>query len=176
MDHPLWCAFYDSLGAVGVLSCGATANNNLDMDGGRHAYGLQHEFMVSVTATNDVDQRTFSGYGLTVVDLGAPGEDVFTTSIGGGYGSTSGTSFASPLTAGVIGLLYSAPCSSLMSLVQSHPAQGALYVRDALFDGVEQVGNLPGQCVTGGRVNANNSMQPIWATADCVLRHTTWLW
>lgn len=162
VDYPLWCAFYDSLGAVGVLSCGATANNDLDMDVvGDMPTGCSSEFMVSVTATNDVDQRTFSGYGLTVVDLGAPGEDVFTTSIGGGYGSTSGTSFASPLTAGVIGLLYSAPCSSLMSLVQSDPAQGALYVRDALFGGVEQVGNLPGQCVTGGRVNANNSMQLI---------------
>ena len=158
-DYPLWCAFYDSLGAVGVLSCGATANNNLDMDVvGDMPTGCSSDFMVSVTATNDVDQRTFSGYGLTTVDLGAPGEDVFTTTIGGGYGSTSGTSFASPLTAGVIGLLYSAPCATLMSLVDSDPAAGALYVRDALFNGVEQVGNLPGQCVTGGRVNANNSM------------------
>ncbi len=31
-DYPLWCAFYDSLGAVGVLSCGATANNNVNID------------------------------------------------------------------------------------------------------------------------------------------------
>lgn len=161
-DYPLWCAFYDSLGAVGVLSCGATANNNVNIDVvGDMPTGCSSEFMVSVTATNDVDQRTFSGYGLTTVDLGAPGEDVFTTTMGGGYGSTSGTSFASPLTAGVIGLLYSAPCPTLMGLVQSDPAAGALYVRDALFGGVEQVGNLPGQCVTGGRVNANNSMQLI---------------
>ncbi|MFZ1689230.1 MAG: S8 family serine peptidase, partial [Flavobacteriales bacterium] len=161
-DYPLWCAFYDSLGAVGVLSCGATANNNLNMDVvGDMPTGCSSDFMVSVTATNDADQRTFSGYGLTTVDLGAPGEDVFTTTMGGGYGSTSGTSFASPLTAGVIALLYSAPCATLMNLVQSDPAAGALYVRDALFAGVEQVGNLPGQCVTGGRVNADNSMQLI---------------
>ncbi|QQR87858.1 MAG: S8 family serine peptidase [Flavobacteriales bacterium] len=161
-DYPLWCAFYDSLGAAGVLSCGATANNNLDMDVvGDMPTGCTSDFMVSVTATNDADVRTFSGYGATVVDVGAPGEDVYTTSIGGGYGSTSGTSFASPLTAGVIGLLYSAPCSSMMNLVQSDPAAGALFVRDALFGGVEQVGNLPGNCTTGGRINAFNSMQLI---------------
>jgi serine protease len=116
------------------------------------------EFMVSVTATNDQDNRTFSAFGATTIDVGAPGASVFTTSMGGGYGSTSGTSFASPLTAGVIGLLYSAPCASLMALVNADPAEGARYVRDKLFEGVEQVGNLGGQTVTGGRISAGNSM------------------
>ncbi|MFM7769509.1 MAG: S8 family serine peptidase, partial [Bacteroidota bacterium] len=29
---PLWCAMYDSLGFYGVLSCGSTANNNVNVD------------------------------------------------------------------------------------------------------------------------------------------------
>ncbi|MDX9751677.1 MAG: hypothetical protein RBT71_11395, partial [Flavobacteriales bacterium] len=41
----------------------------------------------------------------------------------------------------------------------------ALHVREQLFAGVDQVGNLPGNTVTGGRINANNSMQLIMA--DC---------
>ena len=161
-SSPMWCAMYDTLGTAGILNCGATANNNVNVDVvGDLPTACGSDFMISVTATNNVDQRTFSGYGLTTIDVGAPGENVRTTSIGGGYGSTSGTSFASPLTAGVIGLLYSAPCASMMSLVHGDPAEGALYVRQKLFEGVDQVGNLPGQTVTGGRINSGTSMELI---------------
>lgn len=161
-DAPIWCAVYDSLGLEGILSCGATANNNVNIDVVNDLpTGCASEFLVSVTATNEDDVRTFSGYGATTIDVGAPGEDVRTTSLGGGYGSTSGTSFASPLTAGVIGLLYSAPCATMMSLVHADPAEGARFVRDKLFEGVDQVGNLPGQTVTGGRINSGTSMELI---------------
>ncbi len=161
-NSPIWCAMYDTLGTAGILSCGATANNNVNVDQvGDLPTACPSDFMLSVTATNTADNRTFSAYGLTTIDVGAPGDNVRTTSLGGGYGTTSGTSFASPLTAGVIGLLYSAPCPSLMALVQADPAQGALYVRNKLFEGVDQVGNLAGQTVTGGRINAGTSMQLI---------------
>ncbi|MBK9760960.1 MAG: S8 family serine peptidase [Flavobacteriales bacterium] len=165
-DAPLWCAMYDTLGTAGILNCGATANNNVDIDVvGDLPTACPSDFMISVTATNIDDQRTFSGYGLTTIDVGAPGSSVVTTNINGGTGSTSGTSFASPLTAGVIALLYSAPCASLMDLVQSDAQAGALYVRQALFNGVEQVGNLPGNTVTGGRINSYNSLQ--WIMNGC---------
>ncbi|MBK9514821.1 MAG: S8 family serine peptidase [Flavobacteriales bacterium] len=161
-DSPLWCAVYDSLGAQGVLSCGATANNNVDVDVvGDLPTACSSDYMVSVTATDIDDNRTFSAYGATTIDVGAPGGNVFTTSMGGGYGTTSGTSFASPLTAGVIGLLYSAPCATLMTLVKNDPPAGALYIRNKLFEGVEAVGNLGGQTVTGGRISAGNSMELI---------------
>ncbi|MBL7985883.1 MAG: S8 family serine peptidase [Flavobacteriales bacterium] len=163
-DAPLWCAMYDTLGTAGILNCGATANNNVNIDVvGDLPTGCPSDFMISVTATNSDDQRTFSGYGLTTIDVGAPGADVLTTTLNGNTGTTSGTSFASPLTAGVIGLLYSAPCASLMDLVNADPEAGALYIRQALFNGVEQVGNLPGNTVTGGRINSRNSLDLIMA-------------
>lgn len=31
-DAPIWCGFYDTLGEEGILSCGATANNNVNID------------------------------------------------------------------------------------------------------------------------------------------------
>ncbi|HRH39772.1 MAG TPA: S8 family serine peptidase, partial [Flavobacteriales bacterium] len=125
-DSPLWCAMYDTLGTAGILNCGATANNAVDVDVvGDLPTACPSDFMVSVTATNNLDQRTFSAWGLTTIDVGAPGASVYTTAVGGGYTSTSGTSFASPLTAGVIALLYSAPCSSLMDLVHGDPMEGA---------------------------------------------------
>ncbi|MFZ1733848.1 MAG: S8 family serine peptidase, partial [Flavobacteriales bacterium] len=106
-DSPLWCAMYDSLGVQGILNCGATANNSVDVDVvGDLPTACPSDFMISVTATDIDDERTFSAYGLTTIDVGAPGAAVLTTNISGGYGTTSGTSFASPLTAGVIGLLY----------------------------------------------------------------------
>lgn len=162
LDAPLWCAFYDTLGAAGILSAGATANNNVDIDAvGDLPTACSSEYMVSVTATNNQDERTFSGYGATTVDLGAPGEDVRTTSSGGNYTTTSGTSFASPATAGAIALMYSAPCASLAAIAHSDPALAAQMVRDAIFDGVDPVSNLTGECVTGGRLNVKGALDQI---------------
>ncbi len=158
-DAPLWCAFYDSLGVVGILSCGATANQNWNIDQvGDLPTGCSSEYMVAVTATNDNDIRTFSGYGATTIDLGAPGESVYLPSGTSGYNNTSGTSFASPCTAGAIALLYSTPCGALGQQAMDDPAQTALFVRDAIFENVDIVGNLPGETVTGGRLNVYKSM------------------
>lgn len=158
-EAPLWCAVYDALGEAGILSCGATANNNVNIDVvGDLPTACPSEYMVSVTATNNNDQRTFSAYGQVNVDLGAPGESVWTTSGNNNYGSTSGTSFASPLTAGAIALLYSVPCPSLMALVIADPQTGADVIRQALFDGVDPVAQLENETVTGGRLNVFNSL------------------
>jgi len=160
-DAPLWCGFYDTLGEAGILSCGATANNNVDIDiEGDLPTACASEFMVAVTATDNEDNRTFSAYGATTIDVGAPGDDIYTTRQGGLYQTTSGTSFASPLTAGVIALMYSAQCSNLASLAMADPQAAAEQVRDALFEGAEIVGNLDGDVVYG-RVNAFNSVQII---------------
>ena len=169
---PLWCGFYDTLGEYGILNCGATANNNVNIDAvGDIPTACGSDYMISVTATNSSDVRTFSGYGLTTVDLGAPGESVWTTQNSSSYGATSGTSFASPLTAGAIALIYSSPCPSFMALVQADPQAGADYVREVLFSGVDAVANLANECVTGGRLNVNNSIQLIMnscSSSDCL--------
>lgn len=159
-DSPLWCAFYDSLGVEGVLSCGATANNNVNIDVvGDLPTACPSEFMVSVTATNNNDIRTFSGYGVEQIDVAAPGGGIVSINLNGGPNTTSGTSFASPLTAGLIGLLYSAPCASLGPQAIADPAGTALLVRDAIFNGVDPKPNLLTETKTGGRVNAFNSLQ-----------------
>ena len=156
---PIWCAFYDTLGTYGILNCGATANAEINVDeDGDIPTGCTSPYMISVTATNNQDVRTFSAYGLTAIDLGAPGENVVTTSGDSGSGSTSGTSFASPLTAGVIGLLYSAPCNTFMQIVKADPQAGADLVRNALLNGVDVIDDLIGYTVTGGRLNAYNSL------------------
>lgn len=158
-EVPIWKAFYDTLGVYGILNCGATANNNVDIDVvGDIPTAAPSDYMVSVTATNHNDIRTFSAYGVTTVDFAAPGASVLTTTGQQGYNTTSGTSFASPLTAGVIALMYSVPCESFMDLVKDNPQLGADYVRYALMEGVDPVEGLQGFLVTGGRVNAHSSV------------------
>ena len=158
-DAPLWCSFYDSLGVQGILSCGATSNQGVDIDAvGDLPTGCSSEFMVSVTATNNNDVRDFAGYGLTQVDLGAPGSNIYTLSQNG-YSNTSGTSFASPLTAGVIGFLYSAPCPEVESYALQDPAGSALQIRDYIFNGVDPIPNLATEVATGGRINMFKSIQ-----------------
>jgi len=169
-EVPLWSAYYDTLGTYGILNCGATANNAFNIDQvGDIPTGVDSDYMISVTATNSSDIRTFSAYGLETVDLGAPGAGIFTTSEGSSYESTSGTSFASPLTAGVVALLYSAPCEEFANLIHDDPQGSADYVRNMLFNGVDPIENLQSEVLTGGRLNAFNSLQFIMGSCGaCV--------
>lgn len=165
-NYPVWCAYYDDLGQAGILNCGATANNNVNIDAvGDMPTACGSDYMVSVTATNNSDQRTFSAYGATTIDLAAPGGGVYLPSGSSKYSSTSGTSFASPCVAGAIALVYSAPCFDLATLSITSPQAAADLVRSYILDGVDPVGSLSGLTVTGGRLNVKNALD--LAMANC---------
>ena len=64
--------------------------------------------VITVAATDSNDTRaSWSNYG-DEIDISAPGVGIYTTTAGGGYGSVSGTSFATPATAGVLSLIFAA--------------------------------------------------------------------
>jgi len=158
---PIWCAFYDTLGTYGILNCGATTNSNLNVDvSGDIPTGCASPYMVGV-GRSDRNDGFAGGYGVNTIDLAAPGINVWTTDGTNGYTSTTGTSFASPLTAGSIALLYSVPCEGFAQTVKANPQQGADMVLEALLAGVDVKPSLLNYFITGGRLNVNNSLNYI---------------
>src|SRR5690606_17088729 len=120
----------------------AAGNDTNDNDGQLQAYPASYTnpMIIAVAATDNRDQLAdFSNWGLTSVDIGAPGVRTLTTAVDGGYEFIDGTSFASPYTAGVVALLASAS-----------PFASAQQLRDAILNTVDQVPSLIGKTVTGG--------------------------
>jgi len=79
-----------------------------------------------VASTTNYDTRSsFSNYGTADVWLAAPGENIISTYPGGTYGSSSGTSFSSPIVAGTVAL-----CLNLKpGLTQSKAASALSHAR-----------------------------------------------
>ncbi|MEM1215084.1 MAG: S8 family serine peptidase [Bacteroidota bacterium] len=159
-DAPVWCNFYDILGAAGIINCGATANENFNVEEtGDLPTTCPSDYLISVTNTNHFDEKEINaGFGNLSIDLGAPGEGAYTVALNGNYGSFAGTSGATPHVTGVAALLYSLDCPALMALVQSDPGAAALLIKEAILEGVDPIPALAGITVTGGRLNAFNSL------------------
>lgn len=76
-------------------------------NGGTLDSSPDHPDVVSVAATNAGDERpSWASFG-PYIDLAAPGVSLKTTKSGGGTVTASGTSFASPLVAGIAALVWS---------------------------------------------------------------------
>ncbi len=92
----------DYLRTQGALLIWAADNNSNNYSGNRDDGAI----MVGSTDSGD-NRSSFSSYG-NYIDLFAPGSSIYSTTFTGGYGSASGTSFATPLVAGLVGLIFSA--------------------------------------------------------------------
>lgn len=95
-----------------------------------------HASVIAVGRSTHNDTDDGSGYG-PELDFLAPGVDVYLPTEGGGYRTTTGTSFACPCAAGVGALVLSA-----------NPALDAQAVRQVIRDTCDKVGNMP---YNGGR-------------------------
>lgn len=168
-DAPIWCSLYDSLGVQGILNCGATTNEDVDIDvEGDLPTTCPSDFLLSVTNLKRDDEKLkAAGYGSVNIDLGAYGQEVYTTTLND-YGLFRGTSSATPNVTGAIALLYSAPCPTLMAIAKSDPAGAAILIRQYILDGVTPNSSLEGITFTGGRLNINNSIQLLMENCrDC---------
>jgi hypothetical protein len=162
-DYPIWCAMYDSLGVQGILSCGATANANWDIDVvGDVPTACPSNYMIAVTNTTRNDlKNSGAAYGLTTIDLGAPGTSILSTDTGGSYSTKTGTSMATPMVAGSIALMFAAADISRIIQYKNNLPGETLIFRDVLLSTVDSIASLQGKTVTGGRLNVNNSVLEI---------------
>lgn len=113
-------------------------------------YPACYEPVVGVAATGPTDRRTsWSSYG-DCTDVAAPGADIVSTYPGGRYATMSGTSMASPVTAGTLALLVALgdrdPAGTLVRGLD--PAGSDLPGRVNAWRAVADV--VPGPTVTAG--------------------------
>ncbi len=151
-DYPLWCAMYDSLGQLGIVSVAATANSaiNTDVSLDMPTSCLSH-FLVMVT-NHDVTGviNNTAAFGKRNIDIAAPGTDIYTTGSNGNYNFDGGTSFAAPQVTGGIGLLYSAACPATINWVKNNPAYGALFFKSIVMNGAKRDNNFSSLTQCGG--------------------------
>lgn len=104
--------------------------------------------IISVLATNQSDYRcSFSHYGSESVDLGAPGDDIYSCINTGGYDEKSGTSMAAPHVAGA--------CALLLSMNQDLTYG---QIKDIIMNNTDYKSSLSGLCVSEGRLNIYNAV------------------
>ena len=159
-NFPLWCAMYDDMGAQGIISATATANQNIDVDAvGDVPTTCISDYMIGVTNTTDTDARNNgAAFGATSIDIGAPGTGILSTTLNGNYGNLTGTSMATPQVAGAVALLMAAACDDFITDYKNNPGVEALALRDAILDGADPITALNGITTTGGRLNVYNSI------------------
>ena len=171
-NFPIWCAMYDSLGAAGILSAGATANQNWNIDVvGDIPTGCSSPYLISVTNTTRTDVKyTSAGYGINTIDLGAPGTSIYSTvpTSTWSMNNWTGTSMATPHVAGTLGLMYAAACQEFIQDYKLDPAGKALLMRNYLLNGVDTLLSMSNLCSTGGRLNAFQSLQQVLSYPACV--------
>ena len=98
--------------------------------------------VIAVAAiTSSGTRSSFSNYGATTVDIGAPGSGVISTTALNTYSSYSGTSMATPHVTGAAALYASI-----------HGVEG-VQLRNAILSSATPTESLTGRCVTGGRLN-----------------------
>lgn len=131
-------------GAAGHLFIAAAGNARTDNDvAPSYPAALPEDNIITVAATDHADQLAgFSNYGLTTVDLAAPGVDILSTTPNQTYHLLSGTSMAAPHVTGAAAFLMGRFPSMPLSEVKA---------RLMLF--ADPRPGLAGRCVTGGRLN-----------------------
>lgn len=116
------------------------------------------DLITCVSATDSSDAVTsWSSYG-NYVDLAAPGVGIYTTTMGGGYGSVSGTSFSAPITAGAYALMMAA-----------NPRLAPSQLDDALFSTAVDLGSAGYDAYYGnGRIDASAAVARVRTTTSTV--------
>jgi len=134
-------------GILFVAAAGNEAANNETTPS--YPANYTSDAIISVAATDRSNNlASFSNYGVTTVDLGAPGVSILSTTPNNTYASYSGTSMATPHVTGTVALLAAA-----------YPQATSAQIRTAILASTTPIASLTGKVATGGLLNAANALQ-----------------
>ena len=136
-------AYADSAGVIIVAAAGNNGANDDTTFFSPASYSAQYPNVISVAAIGSNGALAgFSDFGVSTVQLAAPGVNVFSMTSTGSYGTDSGTSMAAPLVTGAVALVEAA-----------HPSWTMSQVIDAVLDTVTPDPATTGKTATAGVLN-----------------------
>jgi subtilisin family serine protease len=101
--------------------------------------------VAAITSTGAL--ASFSNFGATTVDIGAPGSGIISTTAFNTYSNYSGTSMATPHVTGAIALYASV-----------NPGASAAQIKNAILSSAVPTASLAGRTVTGGRLDVARAL------------------
>jgi subtilisin family serine protease len=149
----------------GILFIAAAGNDSSDNDA-RATYPANYDVpnVIAVAASNNVDGLAyFSNWGARSVLLMAPGENIFSTVINGGYDTYSGTSMATPHVSGATALL-----------LAHQPSLTVADVKERLGRTSEKLRSFRSKISSAGRLNVYNLLADITPPGLITIPDTAW--
>lgn len=143
----------DRAGAANILFIAAAGNSGTNNDvTASYPSGYTSANIIAVASiTSTGGLSSFSQYGATTVDIGAPGSGINSSvpvsskgKIVSGYANYSGTSMATPHVTGAAALYAS-----------THSGATAAQIKTAILSSATPTASLSGKCTTGGRLNVS---------------------
>ncbi len=142
----------DALGDAGVVNVFAAGNSNTDNETSPfYPVNYTSPSIIGVAASTSTDGKAgFSNWGLTSVDLFAPGQGVLSTynSSTTATASISGTSMATPHVTGAVALLSA-----------YNPSLSVASLKATILNTVDPVAAFAGLVKTGGRLNVDRALR-----------------
>jgi len=134
----------------GTLVIAAAGNESSDNDEfPKYPAAYTNENLLVIAASNKYgDLSYFSNFGKIGVDLAAPGSEILSTFPKNNYRFLSGTSMATPTTAGVAA-----------EVLSHHPELNGVELKNVLMNTVNHVEKFEEMMVTEGRVDLFNALQ-----------------
>jgi serine protease len=130
-----------------VAAAGNSSSNNDTTPSFPSNYNVPNVLAVASTTRTDA-RSSFSSFGATTVDLGAPGSDIVSTIPGNAYASFSGTSMATPHVTGAAALVLSLNDSLTVA-----------ELKEILMNTGDPVASMAGITVSGKRLNVAAALE-----------------